>query len=84
MIYMEGTHDNDDEEFSFIHIAAATANVTRYLKIDQQKEEPSSQREGGSSDEREHTEKLEYIKRRLADLRAFERVAMYGPGRKWK
>jgi len=78
---MEGTHD--EEELSFVSIAAATANVVRYLKINEQKE-PSSQREGGSSDEREHTEKLEYIKRRLADLRAFERVAMYGPGRKRK
>ena len=39
MIDMEGTHDNDDEETTFISLAALTANVTRYLKLDEQEKQ---------------------------------------------
>lgn len=78
-----GTHDNDNEEFSFVSLAALTANVVRYLETDKQKEEAAQgKRQPRHSDEEECKKQLEYVERRLADLRAFERIAMYGKRRK--
>jgi len=69
MIDMEGTHDNDDEPLSFVSLAALTANVVRYLELDKQKEDAS---ERSDKDEKRANERLEFVNRRLRDLRRFE------------
>jgi hypothetical protein len=71
---MEGTQD--DDELSFIHIAAATANLVRFLGLNEKKEEQAG-RDGQPSDENEKKRKehLRYVEKRLSDLRAFERRA---------
>jgi hypothetical protein len=67
-------HDNDNEPLSFITLAAATANVVRYLQTDKQKNEecerePAPRRR----DEQKRAEQLEYVEKRLRELRAWER-----------
>jgi hypothetical protein len=63
---MEGTHDNDDEPFSFVSLAALTANVFRYLETDKQKHEEGEREPASSSgDEQKRAEQLEYINHRL-------------------
>ena len=47
------THDNENEEFSFISLAAATANVVRYLQ-DPKEHHPNSGRDASeNTDKRE-------------------------------
>ena len=71
-----GTHDNDNEEFSFISLAALTANVVVYLQSNEKQEEAAQgERQPSYSDEEECKKQLQYVERRLADLRAFERRA---------
>ena len=61
--------DNDNEEFSFISLAALTANVLQHLGLNEkQKEEPERQKD--SSDTRS-----DYIEQRVAEIEAFERRA---------
>ena len=75
--------EDEEDELSFIHIATATANVVRYLQANEEKKErPESQGQGRNEDESKRARELEYIERRLADLRAFERRAANGPRRK--
>lgn len=74
MIDMEGTHDNDDEELTFVSLAALTANVTRYLKLD--KEEKNSR--DNKPDPKETTEQAviqqrAFVERRLRELADWER-----------
>ena len=74
MIDMEGTHDNDDEEFSFVSIAAATANVTRYLRLDKKKdEERSEQQKPGNAAKDRVTNERALIEHRLRELAEWER-----------
>lgn len=65
---------NDNSELSFLHIAAVTANVVRYLKPDEDKNVERS-RDGApnSGSKRRPEEEREYIEKRLAELAAFER-----------
>ena len=80
---MEGTHDNDDEELTFITLSAATQNVIRYLGLDEKKdEECSNDRQSGDRKEEIQREKMRYVARRLADLSAFERRANGVRGKK--
>jgi len=74
MIDMEGTHDNDNDEFSFVSLAALTANVTRYLQTDKQDDE-HSERDPASSgaDEKKRAEEREYVEHRLKEIRSWER-----------
>jgi hypothetical protein len=71
---MEGTHHNDNEEFTFTSLAAATARVVDRLRSDKQQDEHSqgdSNAEGRSEkDEKQHRESVEY---RLREWRAWER-----------
>lgn len=72
----KGTHDNDNERFSFITLAAATANVTRYLvKEDQkpEKHERSPDHHSGKSKKDAPDKERAYIEHRLRELAAWER-----------
>lgn len=70
------THDKitqDNEEFSFITLAAATANVIRFLEgSEQQKEDAQRDAEQGGDTEKKREEKRAYIEQRLRDVAAFE------------
>lgn len=69
-----GTHDNDNDEFSFVSLAALTANVTRYLQMDEQKNEDGERDPTPSgADEKKRAEEREYIEHRLREIRAWER-----------
>ena len=73
---MEGSsYANDNEPLSFIHIAAATANVVRYLQIDKQKTESDDERSRSGDEEKRALERLEFVNRRLRDLDRFEDAA---------
>jgi hypothetical protein len=70
---MEGTHDNDDVEFSFVSLAALTANVVRYLQTNEKKDEPSSDKPNTSERTTERVnERRAFVERRLRDLDRFE------------
>lgn len=61
-------HDNDDEPLPFVHLAAATANVVRWLQLNQQKEERSRSGE----DKKRALDKAEFMKAGLDRLSKFE------------
>jgi hypothetical protein len=65
--------DNDNELFSFITLAAATANVVRYLESGEQKK-PHREREAQRTDNDEHKKEDQraYIEQRLREISAFE------------
>lgn len=68
---MERTHDNDNDELSFITLGAATLNVVRYLES---KESPEPEREKTPDLEidkqREHEH---FVETRLREIARFER-----------
>ena len=67
-------HDNDNEEFSFITLSAATRNVTRYLQTDKKENEDSKRDPApGGADEKKRAEEREYVEHRLKEIRAWER-----------
>lgn len=88
MIDMEGEHDDEPTRWTSIGWQAllitnrlrCQAQLTSFNK--QQEERPEGQSESSNDDESKHARELAYVERRLADLRAFERIAMYGPRRK--
>ena len=67
-----GTHDNDNEEFSFVSLAALTANVVRYLETDKQKEDATDKSSSSDEEEKRAIKRLEFVNRRLRDLQRFE------------
>jgi len=69
---MEGTHDNDNEELSFVSLAALTANVVRYLETDKQKEDATDKSSSSDEEEKRAIKRLEFVNRRLRDLQRFE------------
>jgi hypothetical protein len=74
MIDMEGTHDNDDEEFSFVTLSAATRNVTRYLRLDKKKdEEGGEQQKPGNAAQDRITNERALVEHRLRELAEWER-----------
>lgn len=70
---MKHTHDNDDEPLPFVHLAAATANVVRWLEKDRS-ERPAGKQDEPPRDEvdreREHDR---FVKTRLREIDRFER-----------
>jgi len=64
--------DNDNDEFSFVSLAALTANVTRYLRLDEQKDKEGHERERSDEAEKRATERSEFVNRRLRELDRFE------------
>lgn len=72
--HMKKSFDNDNEPLSFITLAAATANVVRYLSPDEKNDEQrDNNREPGDARKDRVPEKLEDIERRIADILAMER-----------
>lgn len=71
---MEG---NDDEPLSFSSIAALTANVIQYLRLEKQKEDKQEQDESDTHRNEEQSDKAQsdYVAIRLRDIAAFERKA---------
>lgn len=70
---MRNTHDNDNEDFSFISLGALTLNVVRYLE-NSKEQRPDSEREKTPDSEvdkqREHER---FIETRLREIARFER-----------
>jgi len=68
---MEG--QNDNEPLSFLTLAAATANVVRHLRLDEQKEgdEPDQERRD-RKDEQKSEEQRRFLECRLREIAAFE------------
>lgn len=64
---------NDNEELSFITLAAATANVTRYLRLDEKKNEHSDREQNPSNAPKDRIpDNAADIERRVADILAME------------
>lgn len=59
-----GTMEGDDDELSFISIAAATANALRFLGLDQQKEGSGNEADTGKKGDQKGLEQRE-VRRRL-------------------
>ena len=71
--------DNDNEQFSFISLAAATANVVRYLEgSEQKKEDAQRDAEQNGQANQKSDEQRAYIEQRLRDVAAFE--SRFNPG----
>ena len=71
---MEMDNDSDEEKLSFIHIAAVTANVVRFLKPQKKKDEESRcDNENRKADEEKAERHRRYVDARLKELRSFER-----------
>ena len=75
LIFMKG--DMDDDELTFIRLAAVTANVLRFLKLDEKQPKEDGERDGSATDQSVGKEKdhLRYLEHRVRDLREFERRA---------
>jgi hypothetical protein len=73
----------DNEPLSFVKLAALTANVTRFLKLHEPKDE---EREGNPepchSDKQRSEEHAKYVNHRLRELAAWERRIQDGAVRK--
>ncbi len=68
--------DNDTEPLSFITLAAATANVTRYLATKQnppEREKRPANNENGDTTENRPDAHSEYVDKRLREITAWER-----------
>ena len=63
----------DDEHDSFRSLAAATANVVKYLRLDEQKQgdEPDQERRD-RKDEQKSEEQRRFLEWRLREIAAFE------------
>lgn len=73
-----GTHDNDhdNEPLSFITLAAATANVVRYLSKEQhppQNDNRAANDESAQQSEKHPEADREYVEHRLRQIAAWER-----------
>jgi len=62
----------DNEPLSFITLSAATRNVTRYLGLDEKKDEPKDECSSSREEQQRVLEQLEFVKLRLRDLGRFE------------
>jgi hypothetical protein len=66
-------HDNDDEPLTFIHIAALTANVTRYLGLNEKENEGSKGEPNPSdTDNKRADDQRRYVEQRLREIAAWE------------
>jgi len=65
--------DNENEKFSFITLAAATANVVRYLSSNEKKDEDAdNKRDRGRGPKDGVPDNAADIERRIADILAME------------
>jgi hypothetical protein len=65
---------NDNEELSFISLAALTANVTRLLELTKEQQEHRDRNTGRERDKKQKTkDESDYINHRLRELAAWER-----------
>jgi uncharacterized membrane protein YqiK len=72
------THDNDNTD-TWISLAAATANVVRWLEgTEQKKEDAQRDAEQNTENDKKRDEQRAYIEQRLRDLTAFEN--RFNPG----
>lgn len=66
------THDNDNSD-TWISLAAATANVVRWLEgSEQKKEDAQRDAEQNTKNEQQREQQRAYIEQRLRDVAAFE------------
>lgn len=68
--------EGDNDELTFVRLAAVTANVLRFLKLDEKQTTQRNERTGEKKDDEKHDEQARrYIERRIRDLAEFERRA---------
>jgi hypothetical protein len=70
---MEG--NNNEDELTFVKLAAVTANVVRWLmQVDEEKkEETGRDSNAGKTDEQRTEDERRYIETRLREIRAWEK-----------
>lgn len=70
-----GKYSNDNEELSFIALAAATANVIRWLTEPSEEKKIETDDDANTNDQREKDPKADryYVEARLRELRAWEK-----------
>jgi hypothetical protein len=65
---------NDNEELSFVSLAASTANVVRWLEPHEKKDEESGRdTDRSSKSEKDPKADLEYVEHRLCEISAREK-----------
>jgi hypothetical protein len=74
-----GTQDNDDE-LTFVKLAAVTANVVRWLmKVDEEKDEDTGGNpDAGKTNKQSPEDERRYIDTRLKEIAAWERKIRNG------
>jgi hypothetical protein len=71
---MEDAAHEDEEELGFISIAAATANVLRYLELTKEQQEHRDRKTSRDrTNEQRSKDERDYINHRLRELAAWER-----------
>lgn len=80
MLCMEG---DDENELSFVSLAALTANVTRYLRLDEKKDEQRDRedRNADKGDDRQ-LEHRRFVEQRIREIGRFENVYRAGRHRR--
>jgi hypothetical protein len=70
---MEG--NNNEDELTFVKLAAVTANVVRWLiKVDEEKQEETGRdSNAGKTDEQRTEDESRYIQHRLKEIAAWEK-----------
>ena len=70
------SYEHNNTDIGFITLAAATANVVRYLQLAEQKKEDRHRDAEPDRDDEQKAEKYRHaVDQRLSDLAAFERRA---------
>jgi hypothetical protein len=69
--------DNENDELTFVKLAAVTANVVRWLmQVDEnRKEDTGEDSKPSNQDERRDTEHEKYVATRCREIRAWEKRA---------
>ena len=74
------THDNDNSD-TWIELAAATANLVRYLQGSKEKRPDSEREENPDSDVDKKREHERFVETRLREIERFERRFRSGQDR---
>ena len=70
---MDGKHDDENTQLSFLTLSAATKNVLRYLETSEQKKEERDRDTGRDRTEKQDSkDHRDYVDQRLRELAAFE------------
>ena len=77
MLFVESMRqaDNENDELTFVKLAAVTANVVRWLmKVDENKQEESAGNpDAGNANKQSPEDERRYIETRLREIRSWEK-----------